>query len=196
MALQHLTDEQIATMTRAQKDEWWFKNVFRGDMAQLTLRSGLTGFLLGGILSATGLYIGAKTGIAVGVGLTSVILAFALFRALHASGIASDYTILENNCTQSIATASGYVVTPLFSSLVAYMMVTGVIPPWWQLMQPWVLKIVYPSRSSSVSAAPSPSRNRSKGASRVTSDRSKATMASRTFASVTPSAQIAPNAAG
>ena len=54
MALPHLTDEQIATWTRAQKDEWWFKNVFRGDMAQLTLRSGFTGFLLGGILSTSG----------------------------------------------------------------------------------------------------------------------------------------------
>lgn len=134
MAIQNLTDEQIATWSRAQKDEWWFKNVFRGDMAQLTLRSGFTGFLLGGILSATGLYIGAKTGIAIGVGLTSVILAFALFRALHAGGFAQDYTILENNCTQSIATAAGYVATPLFSSLAAYMLVTGIIPPWWQLV--------------------------------------------------------------
>lgn len=140
MALQHLTDEQIATWTRAQKDEWWFKNVFRGNMAQLTLRSGLTGFLLGGILSATGLYIGAKTGIAIGVGLTSVILAFALFRALHAGGFAQDFTILENNCTQSIATASGYVATPLFSSLAAYMLVTGVIPSWWQLVV-WIFVI-------------------------------------------------------
>ena len=140
MALQHLTDEQIATWTRAQKDEWWFKNIFRGDMAQLTLRSGFTGFLMGGILSATGLYIGAKTGIAIGVGLTSVIVAFALFRALHASGFAQDYTILENNCTQSIATAAGYVVTPLFSSLAAYMLVTGVIPTWWQLMV-WIFVV-------------------------------------------------------
>ncbi|PTT85788.1 hypothetical protein DBR42_14150, partial [Pelomonas sp. HMWF004] len=134
MALQHLTDEQIATWTRAQKDEWWLKNVYRGDMAQLTLRSGLTGFLMGFILSATGLYIGAKTGLALGVGLTSVILAFALFRGLSALKIANDFTILENNCTQSIATASGYVATPLFSSLVAYMLVTGIIPPWWQLI--------------------------------------------------------------
>ncbi|MGM9479655.1 OPT family oligopeptide transporter [Roseateles sp. NT4] len=133
MALQHLTDDQIATMTRAQKDEWWFKNVFRGDMAQLTLRSGLTGFLLGGVLSSTGLYIGAKTGISLGVGLTSVILAFALFRALHAAGMAKDYTILENNCTQSIATASGYVTTALISSLPAYMLVTGHVPPGWQI---------------------------------------------------------------
>ncbi|WP_158219670.1 OPT family oligopeptide transporter [Ideonella sp. A 288] len=134
MALQQLTDEQTRSWTRAQKDEWWFKNIFRGDMPQLTLRSGLTGFLLGGVLAATGLYIGGKTGISIGVGLTSVILAFALFRALHGAGLASDFTILENNCTQSIATAAGYVVTPLFSSLAAYMMITGVIIPWWQMM--------------------------------------------------------------
>src|SRR5574343_1482108 len=140
MALPHLTDEQIATWTRAQKDEWWFKNIFRGDMAQLTLRSGLTGFLLGGVLSSTGLYIGAKTGISLGVGLTSVILAFALFRALHASGFAQDYTILENNCTQSIATAAGYVITPLFSSLAAYMLVTQRIPAWWEMVR-WSVTI-------------------------------------------------------
>ncbi|MDT8997978.1 OPT family oligopeptide transporter [Paucibacter sp. APW11] len=134
MAIQQLTDEQIRTWTRAQKDEWWFKNVYRGDMAQLTLRSGLTGFLLGAVLSATGLYIGAKTGISVGVGLTSVILAFAMFRIFHSMGWAEDYTVLENNCTQSIATASGYVVAPLFAGLAAYMLTTGNIIPWWQLM--------------------------------------------------------------
>jgi OPT family oligopeptide transporter len=134
MALLHLTDEQVQTWSREQKDRWWLENVFKSDMAQLTLRSGLTGFLLGGILSATGLYIGAKTGIGIGVGLTSVILAFALFRAIAAAGMAKDYTILENNCTQSIATAAGYVISPLFSSLAAYMLVTGVIPNWWQLM--------------------------------------------------------------
>ncbi|RYE76889.1 MAG: hypothetical protein EOO80_12025, partial [Oxalobacteraceae bacterium] len=42
--------------------------------------------------------------------------------------------ILENNCTQSISTAAGYVVMPLISSLGAYMMVTGKIIPWWQMM--------------------------------------------------------------
>lgn len=134
MAIQSLTDEQIRTWTRAQKDEWWFKNVYRGDMPQLTLRSALTGFLLGAILAATSLYIGGKTGIGIGVGLTSVIMSFALFRALHGAGLAADYTILENNCTQSIATAAGYVVAPLYSSLAAYMLITGRIIPWWQMI--------------------------------------------------------------
>ncbi|MFM7274055.1 MAG: OPT/YSL family transporter, partial [Gammaproteobacteria bacterium] len=134
MALKSLGEEQIASWTREQKDRWWFDNVYRADAPQLTLRSGLTGFFLGGILAATALYIGAKTGISIGVGLTSVILAFAIFRALSGAGLVRDLGILENNCTQSIATAAGYMITPLISSLAAYMLVTGVIPAWWQMM--------------------------------------------------------------
>jgi len=134
MALKQLNDEQIATWTREQKDTWWHENVYRGDMAQLTVRAAITGFLLGGVLSATALYIAGKTGITIGVGLTSVILAFAMFRIMSKSGVIGDFTILENNCTQSIATAAGYMVTPITSGLAAYMMVTNVIPPWWQLM--------------------------------------------------------------
>ena len=134
MALPQLTDEQVQTWTRTQKDRWWLENVYRGDLPQLTIRSAVTGFLLGGILSATALYIGGKTGISIGVGLTSVILAFALFRGLASIGIAKDFTILENNCTQSIATAAGYMITPLVSSMGAYMLVTGRIVPWWQLI--------------------------------------------------------------
>jgi len=119
MALLHLSDEQIKTWTRAQKDEWWLKNVYRGDMAQLTVRSGITGFLLGGILAATALYILAKTGIGIGVGLTSVLLSFAMFRSMATAGIASDFTVLENNCTQSIATSAGYLIAPLCAGLAA-----------------------------------------------------------------------------
>ena len=53
MAIENLTQEQIETWTRRQKDEWWLAKVYRGNMPQLTLRSALTGFLLGGALSAT-----------------------------------------------------------------------------------------------------------------------------------------------
>jgi OPT family oligopeptide transporter len=140
MAILQLTEEQVRSWTRVQKDEWWFKNVFRGDMPQLTLRAALTGFVLGGVLAATGLYIAAKTGITIGVGLTSVILAFAMFRVLHSMKVAADFSILENNCTQSIATAAGYVVTPLTSSLAAYMLITERIIPWWQMMI-WMIVI-------------------------------------------------------
>lgn len=140
MPLPQLTEEQTRTWTRAQKDKWWFENVFRGDMPQLTFRSALTGFLLGGILAATNLYIGGKTGITTGVGLTSVILAFALYRILARSGFAQDFTILENNCTQSIATAAGYMTSPLISALAAYMLVTGHIIPWHHMLA-WLIVV-------------------------------------------------------
>ncbi len=127
MALKQLSPEEISSWSREQKDRWWLENVYRGDMPQLTVRSAITGFLVGGILAATALYIAAKTGITIGVGLTSVILAFAMYRLMNAAGFAQDFTILENNCTQSIATAAGYMVSPLVAALAAYMLVTNVV---------------------------------------------------------------------
>jgi len=140
LAILHLTDEQIRTWTREQKDRWWLENVYRGDMPQLTLRSAATGFILGGVLAATALYIAGKTGIGIGVGLTSVILAFAIYRGLASAGIATDFTILENNCTQSIATAAGYMTQPLISALAAYMLVTQKIVPAWDMII-WMIVI-------------------------------------------------------
>jgi uncharacterized oligopeptide transporter (OPT) family protein len=133
MAIPHLTPEQIRDWTREQKDRWWLEKVFRGDMPQLTLRSMITGFLLGGILSATNLYVGAKTGWTLGVGITSVVLAFAMFKILTRMG-AQDMTILENNAMQSIATAAGYMTGPLISGMAAYMIIQNTTVPWWQMM--------------------------------------------------------------
>ncbi len=129
MALLHLNEEQVRTWTLEQKDRWWLENVWRGDMPQLTIRSALTGMLLGGLLSLTNLYVGAKTGWTLGVGITSVILAFALFKALSRTGLAREFSILENNAMQSIATAAGYMTSPMISSLAAYMIVNNVRLP-------------------------------------------------------------------
>ncbi len=134
MALPHLTDEQTRNWTREQKDRWWLENVFRGNMPQLTIRSALTGFLLGGVLSATNLYIGAKTGWTLGVGVTSVILSFVIFRALARAQVSKDMTILENNAVQSIATAAGYMTGPLISALMAYMFVTNTVMEWHKML--------------------------------------------------------------
>lgn len=134
MALAQLSPEEIRTWTREEKDRWWFEKVYRGNLPQLTVRSALTGFGLGGLLAATNLYVAAKTGVTLGVGLTSVILAFAMFRMLSRLRLAQDFTILENNAMQSIATAAGYMTTQLTSSLAAYMLVTGRIIPWWHML--------------------------------------------------------------
>ena len=127
-----LTPEQIRTMTLAQKDEWWLKNVYRGDMPQLNFRSAITGMVLGAVLSLTNLYIGIKTGWTLGVGISSVILSFAIFRLLSRINLGKEMSILENNAMQSIATSAGYMTAPLMASMPAYMMVTGKVVPMWQ----------------------------------------------------------------
>ena len=132
MSIQELTDEQVKTMSLKEKDEWWLKNVYKGDMPQLTLRSALTGMLLGSVLSLTNLYIGIRTGWTLGVGITSVILAFALFKILAKLRLGSEMSILENNAMQSIATSAGYMTAPMVAPLPAYMMVTGQVIPMWQ----------------------------------------------------------------
>lgn len=124
-----LTEEQILTWSLEEKDRWWLKNVYRGDMPQLTVRSAVTGMLLGGILCLTNLYVGAKTGWTLGVGITSVILSFAAFKVMAQLGLAKEMTLLENNAMQSIATAAGYMTSPLISSLGAYMVVTDTVVP-------------------------------------------------------------------
>jgi uncharacterized oligopeptide transporter (OPT) family protein len=128
-----LDDEQIRTWSREQKDRWWLTHVYRGDMPQLTLRAALTGFVMGGVLSATNLYVGAKTGWTLGVGLTSVILAFSMFKVLSRLG-ARDITILESNAIQSVATAAGYMTMPLVSGIAAYMWVQNAPMDWKELM--------------------------------------------------------------
>lgn len=140
MAIQQLTPEQVRTMTIEEKDRWWLENVFRGDMPQLTLRSAISGMLIGGVLSLTNLYVGMKTGWTLGVGITSVILAFAFFKIMERAGLGSSFTILENNCMQSIATAAGYMTAPLVSSLAAYMMITEKIIPM-QVTIVWMIAI-------------------------------------------------------
>lgn len=129
MAIKQLSEDQVRDWTLQQKDRWWFQNVWKGDMPQLTIRSAVTGMMIGGVLSLTNLYVGAKTGWTLGVGITSVILAFAMFKVLQQLGLGSEFTVLENNCMQSIATAAGYMTAPMISSLAAYMMVTGTMIP-------------------------------------------------------------------
>lgn len=130
--IKELSEEQLHTMTLEEKDEWWLKNVYKGDMPQLTLRSALTGMILGGILSLTNLYIGIKTGWTLGVGISSVILSFAFFKLMDKLKLGTHMSILENNAMQSIATSAGYMTAPMMASIPAYMMVTGQVIPMWQ----------------------------------------------------------------
>jgi uncharacterized oligopeptide transporter (OPT) family protein len=127
-------------MSLEEKDRWWLERVYKGDMPQLTIRSALTGIGLGLILSLTNLYIGIMTGWTLGVGVTSVILSFSMFKLLSRIGFASEITMLENNAMQSIATSAGYMTAPLVSSVSAYMLVTGRVIPLYQTMA-WLVAL-------------------------------------------------------
>ena len=129
MAIKELTPEQVRSMSLEEKDRWWRAEVYKGDLPQLTIRSALTGMILGGILSLTNIYVGIKTGWGLGVGITSVIISYAAFKLLSRAGIGSEMTILENNAMQSIATSAGYMSSPLVASIPAYMLVTGQVVP-------------------------------------------------------------------
>jgi OPT family oligopeptide transporter len=129
MELKELSPEQVRDWTLEQKDRWWLNEVYRGDMPQLNLRSALTGMLLGGVLSLTNLYVGIKTGWTLGVGISSVILSFAMFKLISKLKLGREMTILENNAMQSVATSAGYMTAPLISAIPAYMLVTGKVVP-------------------------------------------------------------------
>ncbi len=132
MAIKELSDDQIANMTLVEKDKWWFENIYKGNAPQLTIRSALTGMILGSVLSLTNLYVGIKTGWTLGVGVTSVILSFAIFKLCARFNIGTEMGVLENNAMQSIATSAGYMTAPMMASLPAYMMVTHQVIPMWQ----------------------------------------------------------------
>ncbi len=138
MELKELTPEQVRDWTLEQKDRWWLTEVYRGNMPQLNLRSALTGMLLGGVLSLTNLYVGIKTGWTLGVGISSVILSFAMFKLISKLKLGREMTILENNAMQSVATSAGYMTAPLISAIPAYMLVTGTVVPMMHTMV-WII---------------------------------------------------------
>ncbi len=138
MAIKHLTDEQIREWTVEQKDRWWLENVYQGNVPQMTVRVVVSGFFLGGALSITNLYVGAKAGWSLGVAITAVILAYVMFRALYRIGLGRNYHVLENNILQSIACSAGYMNGPLIASMAAYMVITDTVIPWWQMIM-WLI---------------------------------------------------------
>jgi putative OPT family oligopeptide transporter len=100
------------TGTPEEIERQWFEQVYRGrgdSMKQLTWRAILMGSMLGGVLSLTNIYIGLKSGWAMGVCITACILSYAIWTTLVKIGLAkTPMTILENNCMQSTASSAGY----------------------------------------------------------------------------------------
>ncbi len=141
MAIKQLSEEQAHSMTVEEKDRWWLENVYQGDVPQMTVRVVISGFLLGGLLSITNLYVGAKAGWSLGVAITAVIMAFVIVKAFSKIGLGRNYHVLESNILQSIACSAGYMNAPLIASMAAYMMITDTVIPWWQMIM-WLIGLM------------------------------------------------------
>jgi len=112
----------------------WFENVYAGDrMPQLTKRALIMGMLLGMVMACSNVYVGLKSGWGMGVAITSCIMAWSIFAALHAMFPKwfSPYSILENNAMQSCASAAGAITgAGLVNAIPALMMLDpNVLPP-------------------------------------------------------------------
>lgn len=108
----------------------WFKNVYQGErVRQLSVRSIVTGMLIGGVMSVSNLYVGLKTGWGLGVTITASIIAYAVFQALEQIIPAykkNPFTILENYTMSSAASAAGYMASAgLVSAIPALYLTTG-----------------------------------------------------------------------
>jgi len=116
----------------------WLRDVYQGDVQQLSVRSIVSGMLIGGVMSVSNLYVGLKTGWGLGVTITSCIIAYGVFSALERLIPAykkNPFTILENNTMSSAASAAGYMASAgLTSSIPALYLTTGRVLTWWEMM--------------------------------------------------------------
>jgi OPT family oligopeptide transporter len=131
--------------TAEEVERQWYEKCYlgRGDtIKQLTWRSIIMGWVLGGILSLTNIYIGLKAGWSFGVAITACILSYAIWTTFYKMKLAkSQMTILENNCMQSTASAAGSSTGgTLISAFAAYILLNNATLPF-SLMLGWVFFI-------------------------------------------------------
>ncbi len=92
------TPEEVAAV---EKD--WLENVYRGHtLPELTLQVIILSIGLGFLMISFNIYMGLKTGWGEGGSLIAVILGFAIMRSMGRK-----YSVLENNATQTFASAAG-----------------------------------------------------------------------------------------
>ncbi|MGD0897439.1 MAG: OPT family oligopeptide transporter [Thermoguttaceae bacterium] len=139
------SEETLSQTPADRQARRWLAEVYQGDkMSQLSVRSIVTGMLLGGVMSISNLYVGLKTGWGLGVTITACIVAYAVFRALEVVVPAyrkRPFTILENYTMSSAASAAGYMSSAgLVSAIPALYLATGRVLLWWEMMA-WLAAI-------------------------------------------------------
>ncbi len=152
MAEQTAAPESTKPRTPEEIERHWFENVYQGDkMRQLTIRAVVMGMALGMLMVCSNVYVSLKAGWSMGVAITSCVLAFVIFQAMSATvgpllvkmhrlplvggffrWIWPDnhYSILENNCMQSAASAGGSMTSAgVANAIPALMMLSATAIP-------------------------------------------------------------------
>ncbi len=152
MALPPIATDADRKRSPEEIERHWFENVYQGDkMRQLTLRAVLMGMVLGMVMVCSNVYVGLKAGWGMGVAITSCVLAYASFQVIsktvgstlvrmHGLPLVggffkrlwpdNHYSILENNCMQSCASAAGSMTSGgLVNAIPALMMLNAAALP-------------------------------------------------------------------
>ncbi|MFO0595510.1 MAG: OPT family oligopeptide transporter [Myxococcaceae bacterium] len=124
-----LTPEQLEAQA-LEAEKKWLAEVYQPGAVEMTVRSVITGMLLGCLMCFANLYVVLKTGWSVGVTITACIVAWAIWTAV-ASVLGPKWRmgILENNFMGSVASAAGYMTGGgNMAALPALIMLTGQRP--------------------------------------------------------------------
>jgi uncharacterized oligopeptide transporter (OPT) family protein len=135
-----MTILEVPGKTPEEIEQYWYKEVYQGDtVPQLTTRSVIMGALLGAVMCVSNLYVGLKTGWALGVVVTASILSYAIYGGLvklSPAVFGKQMSILENNAMASAASSAGYSTGgTMVSATAAYLLITqSHITPVWLLL--------------------------------------------------------------
>lgn len=137
---QPTADEAEAQAVAAEKK--WLDEVYQPTALDLTVRTVITGMIIGAVMCFANLYVVLKTGWSVGVTITASIMAWSFWSAI--SGVLGPKWKLgmhENNAMASVASAAGYMTGGgNMAALPALIILTGQRPGTWLLMA-WFLCI-------------------------------------------------------
>ena len=126
-------NKNVSTLT---EEQIWYENTYKGNkMNEFTPKVLVVGMILAAVMVAMNVYMGLKIGWGVGGSLIAVILSFAFMKVLIKIGIVAGYTTLENNITQTMASAGGSI--GCIVNIVPALSLMGVDMPWWKIFL-WV----------------------------------------------------------
>jgi uncharacterized oligopeptide transporter (OPT) family protein len=139
------SDDPPIRLSPDEEDRIWLETVYQGGtVRQLSVRSIVTGMVIGAVMSISNLYVGLQTGWGLGVTITACIIAYAVFSALEAivpRWRSDPFTILENYTMSSAASAAGYMSSAgLVSAIPALYLTTGRQLAPWEMMS-WLAAV-------------------------------------------------------